>query len=203
MEELERQAGILGETIKDNKKLAHAIVNQSWQNADFSTRLWGRMGQMRSDIGKLLEQGMIQGKNSRVLAQELRRYYIGDPALKNGRSGAKYATERLMRTELTRVQTEAQKQSFEKNGFSKYRFIVNAGCCEKCRAVASHNAGVYDLKDMMPGENAPPLHPFDRCSTAAYEDSNEYEAWLDHLEAGGTTKSWQEFKGKPIQLKRK
>lgn len=202
IEELERQAGILGKTIRDNERLVHSIVNQSWQNADFSTRIWGHMGQMRGDIGKLLENGMIQGKNSRVLAKDLQQYYIGTPTLKNGKSGAKYAAERLMRTELARVQTEAQRQSFEKNGFSQYRFIVNAGCCDKCRAVASHNAGIYDLKDMMPGENAPPLHPFDRCSTAAYEDSNEYEAWLDYLDKGGTTISWNEYRknGGPLEL---
>ena len=202
MEELERQAGILGKTIKDNKKLAHAIVNQSWHNATFSNRVWFHMAQMRGDIGKLLENGMIQGKNSRVLAKELYQYYMGNPTLKNGKAGAVYAAERLMRTELARVQTEAQKQSFEKNGFSQYRFIVNGGCCDKCRAIASHNAGVYDLKDMMPGENAPPAHPHCRCSTAAYEDSNEYEAWLDYLDKGGTTISWNEYRknGGPLVL---
>ena len=32
---------------------------------------------------------------------------------------------------------------------------------------------------MLPGENAPPMHPRCRCSTAAYEDSAGYEKWLD------------------------
>ena len=205
MEELERQAGILGKTIKNNAQLAHAIVNQSWHGATFSQRVWFNMAQMRGDLGKLLENGMIQGKNARVLAKELYQYYLGNPTLKNGRAGAKYAAERLMRTELARVQTEAQKQSFEKNGFSQYRFIVNGGCCDKCRAIASHNAGIYDLKDMRPGENASPVHPHCRCSCAAYEDSNEYEAWLDYLDKGGTTISWNEYRknGGPIVLPNK
>jgi hypothetical protein len=43
---------------------------------------------------------------------------------------------------------------------------------------------------MMPGDNAPPLHPHCRCSTSAYEDNEEYEAWLDYLEKGGTTEEW-------------
>ena len=42
----------------------------------------------------------------------------------------------------------------------------------------------------MPGENAPPLQPHCRCSTAAWEDDEEYEAWLDYLENGGTTEEW-------------
>ena len=107
-----------------------------------------------------------------------------------------------MRTELARVQTEAQKQSFERNGFDKYIFIVNHnaskhGCCSHCEDVAKRKgryseAGVYLVKDMMPGENAPPMHPHCRCSTAAWEDDAEYEAWLDYLEQGGTTAEWNE-----------
>lgn len=38
------------------------------------------------------------------------------------------------------------------------------------------------------------MHPHCRCSLAPYEDSQEYEAWLSHLENGGTTESWQSFK---------
>lgn len=34
------------------------------------------------------------------------------------------------------------------------------------------------------------MHPNCRCSTSAYEDSEEYEAWLDFLEQGGTTEEW-------------
>lgn len=46
----------------------------------------------------------------------------------------------------------------------------------------------------MPGENAPPMHPNCRCSVSAWEDSKEYEEWLDYLDKGGTTESWNTFK---------
>ena len=39
-EELERQASILGNTIQDNAKLAHSIVNASFHNATYSDRIW-------------------------------------------------------------------------------------------------------------------------------------------------------------------
>ncbi|MDD6205010.1 MAG: hypothetical protein PUC05_08475, partial [Firmicutes bacterium] len=45
-------------------------------------------------------------------------------------------------------------------------------------------------KDMMPGENAAPIHPNCRCSVAAWENDAEYEAWLDYLDKGGTTAEW-------------
>ena len=192
-DELKRQAGILGKTVKNNAQKAHAIVNASFHNAKFSDRIWQYQDLMKADLSKLLQTALIQGKNPRAVASELRKYLLGD---KHG-GGATYNMERLMRTELARVQTEAQKQSFVRNGFGKYTFIVNGGCCPICEAVAKKNDGHYDVEKMMPGENAPPMHPNCRCSTAAYEDSDEYEAWLDHLANGGTTEEWNKLKGKP------
>lgn len=109
-----------------------------------------------------------------------------------------------MRTELARVQTEAQKQSFERNGFDKYIFIVNSGCCGHCEEVADkdigYGKGVYLVKDMMPGLNAPPLHPHDRCSTVAYSDRKEYEEWHDFLANGGTTEEYNKLKAKGVPI---
>lgn len=186
--ELKRQAGILGKTVTNNAQLAHSIVNASFHNATFSQRIWNNSAAMKADLDKLIQSGLIQGKNPNVLAKELQKYFIGEPRLKNGKKGAKYRAEVLMRTELARVQTEAQKQSFIRNGFSQYQFIVNGNCCDICRDIAGK---VFDVDKMMPGENAPPVHPLCRCSTAAYSDRKEYEAWLEHLEKGGTTKDWE------------
>lgn len=176
MEELERQAGILGKSAKNNAKLSHTIVNASFNHATFSDRIWQYQGIMKADLAKMLQVGMVQGKHPRVLARELEKYFIGEPKLKNGKKGAKYSAERLMRTELARVQTEAQKQSFIKNGFGKYEFIVCNGCCPICK---ENDGKHFDVKDMMPGVNAPPMHPMCRCSTAAWEDPEEYYAWLN------------------------
>ncbi|MDO4176271.1 MAG: hypothetical protein Q4D99_02185 [Bacillota bacterium] len=38
------------------------------------------------------------------------------------------------------------------------------------------------------------MHPWCHCSIAPYEDSEEYEAWLDFLEQGGTTEEWKKYK---------
>lgn len=178
MDELKRQAGILGKTIQNNARLVHAVVNASFKNATFSERLWMNQELLKNQLSGLLQTGLIQGKNPRVLAREIKKLYIGEPRLKNGKKGAVYSAERLMRTELARVQTEAQKQSFQRNGFDQYEFIANSNCCEHCQALDGKH---FNVKDMMPGENASPLHPFCRCSTAAYVDSEEYEAWLDSL----------------------
>ena len=188
MDELKRQAGILGKTVKNNAAKADAIVNGSFHSGTFSDRIWQYQDLMREDLAKLLQQGLIQGKGARAITKDLRKYLVGD---KTGK-GATYNVERLMRTELARVQTEAQKQSFIRNGFEYYEFICNfhaskSGTCPICQGL---NGKHFKVAKMMPGENAPPMHPHCRCSTAAWEDDAEYEAWLDYLEKGGTTKAW-------------
>ena len=191
-DELKRQAGILGKTVLNNAAKANAIVNGSFKVAKvgdqstFSDRIWQYQDNMRQDLGKLLQQGLIQGKNPRALTKDLRKYWYGNDPKTGG--GAKYCMERLMRTELARVQTEAQKQSFIRNGFDHYEFLANMGCCPVCSAL---NGKHFPVSKMMPGENAPPMHPNCRCSTAAWEDDDEYEEWLDYLESGGTTADWK------------
>ena len=190
-EELKRQAGILGKTIRNNAQLAHTIPNASFHNATFSDRIWQYQDLMREDLGKILSRALIQGKNPRAVAKDLQKYWYGNDPRTGG--GAVYCMERLMRTEMARVQTEAQKQSFIKNGFTEYEFIANADCCGICKALDGKH---FKVSKMMPGENAAPIHPHCRCSVAAYEDSDDYEAWLDYLDKGGTTAEWNRQKAK-------
>lgn len=148
MEEFQRQAGILGYTILDNEKMAKDIVNASFKNATFSERIWTHQELLRAELEKLLKTGLIQGRNPRELARQLRKVF--DASIFN--------SERLLRTELARVQTEAQKQSYIRNGFDQYTYITcgDGKVCSECKP---RNGKHYDVENMMPGENAPPMHP--------------------------------------------
>lgn len=181
LKEFERQAGILGKAIQNNAKAAESIVNASFRNAKFSDRIWMYQDMMKAELSKLLQEGMIQGRNPRQLASHLQKLF----------GVSKSDAQRLMRTELARVQVETQKQSFEQNGFAQYEFIALGSACDICRAIDGKH---FDVEKMMPGENAPPMHPNCRCSVAAYEDDEEYEAWLDYLDKGGTDEEWNRLK---------
>lgn len=181
--EFERQAGILGKTIQNNAKAANAIVNASFHNATYSDRIWMYQDMLKNELSSLLQTGLIQGQNPRRLATHLRKRF----------GVSQSNAERLMITELARVQTEAQKQSFERNGFEEYTFLALGTACPICRALDGKH---FKLKKMMSGTNAPPMHPRCKCSTSAYEDSEDYEAWLDYLSKGGTTEEWNRLKKK-------
>ena len=167
-DELRRQAGILGKTVINNAKTAHVIVNASFHNATFSDRIWMHQDLLRNDINSLIQVGLIQGKNPRVLARELRRKF------KVKKSDA----ERLMRTEMARARTDAQMREYEENGFGEYKYIACGGSdvCDVCKKM---DGKVFSVKKIMPGVNAPPMHPNCHCSTAPYIDEKKYYEWLD------------------------
>ena len=165
--EFERLAGILGDTVQNNAKKARTIVNASFHNATFSERIWAYQDILKSELSKLLQQGMIQGKGSRELARSLRKVF----------DVSKADAVRLMTTELRRVQTEAAKQSYETNGNDEYEFMTtNAkGPCDTCKKL---NGKIFKVKDMMPGKNAPPMHPRCHCCTAPHWDEVKFQAYL-------------------------
>ena len=185
LEEFERQAGILGESVGDVTLAASSIVGASFHNATFSQRIWANQDLLRSEISKLLQTGMIQGRHPDVLARELRKQI----------DVSRFNSERLMRTEMARVQTEAQMQSFDRYGFDEYEYLAchYGDVCAACKALDGRH---FKTKDAMPGENAPPMHPFCHCSTCAWLDEEKYSQWLDSYgDHGMSFKEWRNARG--------
>ena len=169
LEEIERQAGILGITINNNAELANSIVNASFHNATWSDRVWANQEELHAKVAQNLTKGLIQGVNSRTLASNL------IPLIQDDVKNKRAAAERLMRTELARVQIDAQKRSYIEGGYDEYEIICDFQACHICKP---YDGKHYPVAKMEIGENAPPFHPNCRCSTAVYvwdEDDGEYK----------------------------
>lgn len=181
--EYRRLAGILGNSVQFNENMVRAIVNASYQNATWSQRLWNHQASLSSQIGTQLASGILAGKSSTVLAREIQKLT----------GGSTYACQRLMRTELRRVQTEAAVQSMTDNGVTEYKFMVENGVnpCDECLAL---DGQVFKLSDMNVGKNAPPIHPNDHCCTAPYVDEAKWQRWLDGPAQAGVP--WAEFENR-------
>lgn len=156
-----RLSGILGMSLGSVER-ANAIVNASFKGATFSENIWGDCAKLNAELSKILTQGLISGKGSRQLARGLRKVI----------NASRYETERLVRTELTRVVIESQAQSLVEAGFEKYEYMTcsSAGytknpVCDECRAL---DGKIFALKDKLPGTNAPPMHPNCRCCITPY-----------------------------------
>lgn len=181
LKEFQRQAGILGKSVLKNEKYAHAIVNASFKNATYSDRIWMYQGMLKAELEGLLASGLIRGQNPKKLAKHLEKRF----------GVSAYNAQRLMTTELARVQTEAQKQSFIRNGFDEYVYVActKGDVCPICKGLDDKH---FKVDDMMPGENAPPMHPNCHCSTAAYMDNEVYEEWINsYQEHGLNFEDWQ------------
>lgn len=173
MNEFKRQAGILGSTVPDDVAAkAAAIVTASFHNATYSQRIWAHQDLLRNELGRLLINGLIQGKNPRALARELRKTF----------QASIFNSERLLWTELARVQTAAQMQSYKDNGFGEYEYLTarDFKVCAACKAL---DGKIFKVDEEETGTNSPPMHPCCRCSTTAHMDLGAYEKWLDGYNA--------------------
>ncbi len=164
--EYERQSGILGMTVDASEKHMAAIVDSSFMSAKWSDRIWNNQVALRAELDKLLHRGIVQGLNPRELARELRK--VVDSSV--------YNAERLMRTEMARVQQDVFQDSMHQAEIEQYRFIAESDACDIC---AELDDKTFYLKDAEIGVNTYPMHPNCRCSTSAYVSRKDWEAKLE------------------------
>lgn len=146
LDEVERQAGILGETININKKDIEYIASRQFHNEDFSDRLWTNKRKLHDELEKRLSEQIIKGDNPRDAARKLRREI----------EQSVFNSERIMITESARVQSESQMMSFNDIGIEEYEFITTEGACDVCGPM---DGQIFKVKDALPGDNMPPVHP--------------------------------------------
>ena len=183
-----RLAGILGNSVQFNETMVRSIVDASYQNATWSKRLWNNQALLSERIGAQIAQGILTGKGSDVLARSIQKLT----------GGSTFNCQRLMRTELRRVQTAAAEQSMLDNGVTEYKFLVANGInpCDECLAL---DGKVFKISEMSVGKNAPPKHPLCHCCTCPALDEEKWQRWLDGPAQAGVP--WEEFEGEPPSFK--
>jgi SPP1 gp7 family putative phage head morphogenesis protein len=183
LEEIKRNASILGDTVIDNAKMAKTVADSSFKNATFSERIWVNQDQLKNSLSSVLSNALIQGKNPREFMPQIRKKF----------DVSRCNAERLLRTEIARVQTQAQAESYEANGIDEYEYITCSlkDVCPLCKEM---DGKTFKLKDMEIGENAPPLHPNCHCALAPYSDRKVYEQWLNGLASGEHNLRFDEWK---------
>lgn len=183
LEEIKRNASILGDTVIDNAKMAKTVADSSFKNATFSERIWVNQDQLKNNLSSVLSSALIQGKNPREFIPQIRKKF----------DVSRCNAERLLRTEIARVQTQAQAESYEANGIDEYEYVA-CGLKDVCPLCKEMDGKTFKLKDMEIGENAPPMHPNCHCATAPHSDRKEYEKWLNGLANGDHSLRFDEWK---------
>lgn len=203
-ETFEHQAGILGNTVLDDiQPMVETIARASFHGQEFSKRIWGKQQTLlQKQLNKALSECLILGKGAAPFTRKLQK--IGNTT--------KEQASRLMRTELARVQTQAEHDAYEKCGFNDFMYLTNPSCCPECR---KHDGRTYPMRKMEPGKTAPPLHPNCRCFTAptvsrervekdlgideiSDEDVSHFDEWMADYEKSGI--AWDEWKKSKSRL---
>lgn len=156
---LKQQAGILGDALQVASTDVKAIVLAPFQNSNWSRRLWRDMKRTRIQVQRAVTHVIVRGRHPYEFVKELRK--------ESGNST--YEIRRLLITETARVQTIATKQHMLENQGpdAEYKYVakLDGKTTKTCRGL---NGKVFKVKDMKPGLNAPPMHPFCRSSVVPY-----------------------------------
>ena len=167
IDEKVRQAGILGASVTAASNATKAdkifkIVSAQINGATFSDRIWQNTDELKARLDVLLTNNVLQGENANVAARKLRDLVTGD-----FKDNAKYVTERLARTERTRIIGQAQKDSYRENDIEYVKWMAESRACRYCIAASKgglRGEGIYKI-DHEPNY---PQHPNCRCSLAGY-----------------------------------
>lgn len=178
-QEKERQAGILGITAKSNlwtsKEVQEQIAGQI-AGANFSKRIWADIDGLKGQLDGLISSAVIRGESPIKTA----KWLTGMVSSTVGNQ--EYAAERLARTEMARVQFEAQKKSIIDTGYKYVKWIAEGSACKVCREIAYKDNG-YDEDGVYKAKDVPdiPVHPNCMCSISAH--------WVDDSVLNDTIKN--------------
>ncbi|ENY5694605.1 polymorphic toxin type 50 domain-containing protein [Staphylococcus pseudintermedius] len=156
---LRHQAGILGADVHVKQSDVEAIVYSNFGKLNWSERLWNNQDELRKDVERMASHVMLRGRHPYEFVPEIRK--------KQKQTVAN--TKRLLITEAARVQTEAQKLHYLEilGDDAEYEFVAKRD--EKTSKICRHyDKKVFKVKDMVPGVNAPPMHPHCRSTTVPH-----------------------------------
>nr|DAT00571.1 MAG TPA: minor capsid protein [Caudoviricetes sp.] len=134
-----------------------------WTGEAYSDRIWSNTGALASSVKDELLVSLMTGRSVKDTAQAIaERFEVGQ---NNAR--------RLVRTESAFFHNQMELLSYEDAEITKYKFVAvldkrTSHICQE------HDNKVYDTDKAVPGANYPPLHPWCRSTTVAYDEDADY-----------------------------
>ena len=197
--DLQQQVGV-GVSMQgvDSRKLEH-VLNRPWSDdgKTFSARCWEGCDNLVSKVNRELFRMVATGeKPDRAIAA------IADEFGKTKRTAG-----RLVMTESAAIASQAQHDCYTELGVEEFEVIgtFDAHMCDFCGEM---NGKHFPESKRKIGENAPPFHPWCRCTTAPwFEDMQGIgERWMRDPETGKgsyvpSDMTYQEWKAKYVDDK--
>lgn len=138
-------------------KTIQEILKNPWSGKNFSERIWSNTSILAEKLNEVITSGFISGRSYRDMSKDI------DELNMFGKNNSM----RLIRTEATYFANQGEIESYKELDIDKYIYVatLDTRTSDVCRA---HDRKVYNVKDAVPGENMPALHPNCRSTTRAY-----------------------------------
>ena len=163
--DLQQQTGLAyGFSGLPESEIKH-LQSFSWldDGSTYSTKIWKNTGKLTSSIKDELLISLMTGRDTRETAQAIaERFNVGQNDAR-----------RLVRTESAFFHNQMELLSYEEADIEKYIFVAvldkrTSHICQE------HDNQVYDRDKAVPGVNCPPMHPWCRSTTVAYDEDADY-----------------------------
>ena len=129
----------------------------------YSTDIWKNTGKLISSIKDELLMSLMTGRDTRGTAQAIaERFNVGQNDAR-----------RLVRTESAFFHNQMELLSYEEADIEKYIFVAVLDK-RTSRICQEHDNIVYRVDEAVPGVNHPPMHPWCRSTTVAYDEDADY-----------------------------
>ena len=134
-----------------------------WTGEAYSDRIWSNTGALASSVKDELLMSLMTGRSVRDTSQAIaERFGVGQ---NNAR--------RLVRTESAFFHNKMELLSYEEADIEKYIFVAVLDK-RTSRICQEHDNIVYRVDEAVPGVNHPPMHPWCRSTTVAYDEDADY-----------------------------
>lgn len=163
--DLQQQTGLAyGFSRLPESEIKH-LQSFSWvgDGSTYSIDIWKNTGKLASSIKDELLISLMTGRGTRETTQAIaERFNVGQNDAR-----------RLVRTESAFFHNQMELLSYEEADIEKYIFVAvldkrTSRICQK------HDNQVYDRDKAVPGVNCPPMHPWCRSTTVAYDEDADY-----------------------------
>lgn len=152
------------ETQKLTKRELYDLVFKGIDGANFSERIWRDTDVLKAQLDELISKQLVGRRSVQEISAELRKR--ADIIAQN----QKYVTDRIVRTESARAESEAMKAEARKNNIQYVKWVAETGACKYCKNIAYSDKYIENEDGVYPIDEVPflPAHPNCRCSIGPF-----------------------------------
>lgn len=145
-----------------NTRTINNILSSKFEGKNFSKRIWGNTDILAKQLQEKLAIAIATGQPIEKTSREFRERF----------GVQKYYADRLIRTETNYFHNASAVESYRSMGIEEFKFsaTLDIRTSAICQAM---DGKIFKVKDAIPGENCPPLHP--NCRSAVVPCVKEYE----------------------------